>query len=252
MEAESFAEVRAAVTSALAALEHGGGAGGCLRLACCANDELACDHTLRRFLQAREWDVGQATAMLVSYFVWREANPGCKDFDLGTIQTSLDAKKVFMLTEPDRTGRPILVVVATRHLVAEVSLEESVRFVQYCTDKIMHAAMDDTKGVNKMCVFCDLRKVGMHCLDTEALSTMLDLMNNYYPERLGTAILWKPPTIFWIAWKLIHSFVPKETRRRMCFAYKPRDVAKFMDPTHVPRMLGGTANDASLIPIEKA
>ena len=39
----------------------------------------------------------------------------------------------------------------------------------------------------------------------------------------------------------------------MCFAYKQKDVAKFMDPALVPEMLGGAASDEEcLIPIQDA
>ncbi|QDZ25831.1 CRAL/TRIO domain-containing protein [Chloropicon primus] len=214
-------------------------------------EEFMSKHTLRRFLIARNWDIDQATQMLMEYYRWREINPvgGIRH---ETIETSLAAKKVFMLKERDWNGRPVLVVVATRHIVAHQTLEETIRFVQYCTDKIMHIAMDDERGVSKMCVFVDLRNTGGHCLDKTALGTMLELMQNYFPERLGTAILWKPPTIFWLAWKLIHNFIPKETRRRMCFAYKQKDVSKFMDPSFVPECFGGTASDDILTPIEDA
>lgn len=75
-------------------------------------------------------------------------------------------------------------MIATRHMVEHQSLEETIRFVQYCTDKIMHIAMDDEAGISKMCVFVDLRNVGGHCLDKTALGTMLELMQNYFPERL--------------------------------------------------------------------
>ena len=213
--------------------------------------EFMSEHTLRRFLTARKWDVSHAAAMLLEYYRWREINP-VGGIEAKDIETSLKAEKVFMLKEKDWEGRPVLVVIATRHVVENQSLEETIRFVQYCTDKIMHIAMDDEAGVSKMCVFVDLRSVGGHCLDQTALGTMLELMQNYFPERLGTAILWKPPTIFWLAWKLVYNFIPKETRRRMCFAYKQKDVAKFMDPAFVPEIFGGTANDDILTPIEDA
>jgi hypothetical protein len=215
-------------------------------------EEFMSEHTLRRFLIARNWDVDLAMQMLMEYYRWREINP-VGEIQPSSIETSIEAKKVFMHKKRDLQGRPILIVVATRHMVESQPIEETIRFVQYCTDKIMHLAMDDENGVSKMCVFVDLKNVGGHCLDKTALGVMLELMQNYFPERLGTAILWRPPTIFWLAWKLIHNFIPKETRRRMCFAYKQKDVAKFMDPALVPEMLGGSASDNEcLIPIQDA
>jgi len=38
----------------------------------------------------------------------------------------------------------------------------------------------------------------------------------------------------------------------MCFAYKQKDVSKFMDPAFVPEIFGGTASDDILTPIEDA
>ena len=72
-------------------------------------DEFMSQHTLRRFLIARQWDVDQATSMIMEYYRWREANPvGC--IQHSTIQASLAAKKVYMLKERDWEGRPVLVV----------------------------------------------------------------------------------------------------------------------------------------------
>lgn len=38
----------------------------------------------------------------------------------------------------------------------------------------------------------------------------------------------------------------------MCFAYKQKDVAKFMDPAFVPQLFGGSHSNDILTPIEDA
>ena len=102
--------------------------------------------------------------MLLEYYRWRSINP-VGGIPESSITKSLEADKVFMLGEKDWQQRPVLVVLATRHIVDNQPLDETIRFVQYCTDKIMHIALDDENDVSKMCVFVDLRKVGGHCLD---------------------------------------------------------------------------------------
>ena len=69
----------------------------------------------------------------------------------------------------------------------------------------MHIAMDDQAGINKMCVFVDLRNVGGHCLDKTALGTMLELMQNYFPERLVSPLTECECLVTFLGF-LLHSF----------------------------------------------
>ena len=111
LERDLLQELSASIVREMAALEAAGH-GSCGFLGQDLGhirDEFMSQHTLRRFLIARQWDVDQATSMIMEYYRWREANPvGC--IQHSTIQASLAAKKVYMLKERDWEGRPVLVV----------------------------------------------------------------------------------------------------------------------------------------------
>ena len=73
--------------------------------------------TLRRFLRARDHDVGKASAMLLKFVAWRrEAVPGGV-MPAELVRADLDGQKVSM-GGVDRGGRPVMLVFPARHFSA--------------------------------------------------------------------------------------------------------------------------------------
>ncbi|XP_012848446.1 PREDICTED: random slug protein 5-like [Erythranthe guttata] len=91
------------------------------------------DLMMRRFLRARDLDVEKATDMLIKYLKWRiEFVPnGC--ISPSEIRNDLSQNKLFMQGY-DKTGSPILVVLAARRKPTPVP--EFKRFVTYVLDKV--------------------------------------------------------------------------------------------------------------------
>lgn len=54
----------------------------------------------------------------------------------------------------------------------------------------------------------------------------ISILQNHYPERLGYAIVAKPPCIFKLAWNALYPFLDTATRQKIMFVNCGSDVVK--------------------------
>jgi hypothetical protein len=50
----------------------------------------------------------------------------------------------------------------------------------------------------------------------------IEIMQNYYPERLGKALMIHIPYLFMKAWKMVQPFIDANTREKVCTSSHPR------------------------------
>jgi hypothetical protein len=207
-------------------------------------------YTLKRFLVARKYDVENASQMLMNYIGWRVSNFPENQIKSEEIQTSLAADKVQVLKYPDKQGHICIVIVVRKHNMKEVDIEETEKMIIYVLDKVISMFLTGRKSMKKLTCIIDLQKIGWNSLDGEALKTILQLLQNYFPERLALMVLWCPPRIFWIVYKMVIPFVDAKTRGKITMAYKGEELAQYFDHSKIPASLGGTGHEEELfIPI---
>ncbi|KAE8695017.1 Sec14p-like phosphatidylinositol transfer family protein isoform 2 [Hibiscus syriacus] len=114
------------------------------------------DWALRRFLIARDLDVEKASNMFLKYLNWKRTFVPNGSFSPTEIRHELLQNKMF-LQGSDKKGRPIAVVLASRHFQHEGGVEEFKRFVVYLFHKIF-ARMPP--GQEKFIVIGDLKGWG--------------------------------------------------------------------------------------------
>ena len=57
----------------------------------------------------------------------------------------------------------------------------------------------------------------------------ISVLQNHYPERLGYAVMAKPPCIFKVAWNALYPFLDAETRQKISFVKCGVDVVKSLN-----------------------
>lgn len=72
------------------------------------------DPTIRRFLRARDFDISQASAMLLKYLKWRRTFVPNGFISASEVPNQIAQNKMF-LQGSDKKGRPIAVVLGNRH-----------------------------------------------------------------------------------------------------------------------------------------
>lgn len=195
--------------------------------------------TLRRFLRARGHNVDKAAAMLLKSLRWRaETAPG------GTVREEqvrgeLEQDKIYM-GGVDRTGRPIIVGLLAKHYSANRDMAEFKSFVVYFFDKICARI---PRGQEKFLAIMDLKGWGYANCDVRAYIAAIEIMQNYYPERLGKALMINVPYIFLKVWKtMIYPFIDANTRDKFVFVDDKslrETLRREIDESQLPEFLGG-------------
>ncbi|XP_072970291.1 uncharacterized protein [Typha angustifolia] len=193
---------------------------------------------LRRFLRARDLDVDKASALFLKYLRWRrEAAPNgfISDDD---VKNELPQKKICVQGR-DKKGRPIVVLFGGRHHYSKRDMDEFKRFVAYCLDKICSRT---STSQEKFACIVDLKGWGYSNCDIRGYLAGLEIMQNYYPERLGKAFLIHVPYIFMKAWKIVYPFIDKRTKEKIVFVDDKSLQATLLediDEKQLPDIYGG-------------
>ena len=202
--------------------------------------------TLRRFLRARDHNVCKASAMFLKFLKWRkEAVPG-GSVPAEQVQRELSEDKVCM-GGVDRAGRPVLIVFSARHYSANRDMAEFKSFVVYSLDMICARI---PRGQEKFLCIVDLKGWGYANCDVRAYIAAIEIMQNYYPERLGKALMIHVPYIFMKAWKIVYQFIDNNTREKFVFIDDKslqETLHREMDESQLPDMYGGKM---ALVPLK--
>jgi len=195
--------------------------------------------TLRRFLRARDHNVDKAAAMLLKYLKWRREVAPDGFVPEERVRRELAQDKACM-GGVDRSGRPILVAFAARHYYADRDLAEFKSFVAYFLDKICARI---PRGQEKFLAIVDNKGWGYANCDVRAYIAAIEIMQNYYPERLGKALMINVPYIFMKVWKtMIYPFIDTNTRDKFVFVDDKslhETLRREIDETQLPEFLGG-------------
>ncbi|PAN26726.1 hypothetical protein PAHAL_5G033800 [Panicum hallii] len=195
--------------------------------------------TLRRFLRARDHNVDKAAAMLLKYLKWRREVAPDGFVPEERVRRELAQDKAWM-GGVDRSGRPILVGFMARHYSADRDMAEFKSFVAYFFDKICARI---PRGQEKFLAIIDLKGWGYANCDVRAYIAAIEIMQNYYPERLGKALMINVPYIFMKVWKtMIYPFIDTNTRDKFVFVDDKslhETLRREIDETQLPEFLGG-------------
>ncbi|KAK8497414.1 hypothetical protein V6N12_016934 [Hibiscus sabdariffa] len=206
------------------------------------------DSTLRRFLRSRDLDVEKASNMFLKYLNWKRTFVPNGSISPTEIRHELEQNKMF-LQGSDKKGRPMAVVLASRHFQHEGGVEEFKRFVVYLFDKIFTRM---PPGQEKFIVIGDLKGWGYANSDIRAYLAALSLVQDYYPERLEKLFIVHAPYIFMTAWKMVCPLIDQKTRNKIIFVDKKSvksTLLEEIEESQLPEILGGKL---PLVPIQNS
>ncbi|XXG78264.1 hypothetical protein AAC387_Pa08g2242 [Persea americana] len=196
------------------------------------------DLTLRRFLVARDLDIEKASAMFLKCLKWRRAAVPNGFISESEVKNQCTERKLFVQGF-DKKGRRIGVLQLAKHSPHKRDLEEFKRFVIYSLDKLC-ASMPS--GQEKFIAIGDIKGWGYSNFDLRGYVACLEIMQEYFPERLGKVFLIHVPYIFWTAWKIIYPFIDKNTREKIVFVENKNLKATLLEDieeSQLPEIYGG-------------
>ena len=81
-------------------------------------------------------------------------------------------------------------------------MQETRQLIIYSLDKVASAYLTGEKGMDKLTFLMDWQNVSWENLDAQTLLAGLQTLQNYFPERLALMVMWKPPIMFWLMYKV--------------------------------------------------
>jgi hypothetical protein len=205
------------------------------------------DAQLARNLRARKWDVLKAFEMLKKTLLWRkEYKPELITFE--DIEEELKTGKQYR-SGRDRSGRRIIVMRPSRENTREH--DGNIRLLVYTFENALWRTNGEriVRGSSnipalaqeQICVLINFTKWSLKLSPPWRTSMeTLHIMQEHYPERLGLAVCYDPPSVFSIFWKLISPFIDVKTKSKIRFVQPRGDkqkAAKKMNATFHPNTI---------------
>ncbi|KAJ9567192.1 hypothetical protein OSB04_003158 [Centaurea solstitialis] len=199
------------------------------------------DACLKRYLEARNWNVDKAKKMLEETLIWRSTYKP-EEIRWQEVAVEGETGKLFRANFRDRFGRSILIM--KPGLQNTTSMDTQIRHLVYMME---NAILNLPDGQEEMVWLIDF--TGLSFSINVPIKTARDtvtILQNHYPQRLAVAILYSPPRIFEAFWKIVKYFLDPKTFQKVKFVYPKNkeslEVMKsFFDVDNLPTEFGGKA-----------
>eukprot|EP00250_Pteridium_aquilinum_P012917 c21028_g1_i3 orf=188-958(+) len=196
------------------------------------------DSTCMRFLQARSMHINKAAKMYAHYNTWRASFVPLGHIPAEQVVSELNAGKV-ALQGFSKKGYPLMIALGCKHYPNKHDLDTFKRFIVHILDKTVASA---PPGVERIIVIVDLNHLGFKNVDIKGYIAAFQLLQNYYPERLGALYMINVPKFFHGIWKVVSRFLDKPTKEKIVFVedHKMTEVLLLeVDAATLPSMFGG-------------
>ncbi|KAH7520042.1 hypothetical protein FEM48_Zijuj08G0101800 [Ziziphus jujuba var. spinosa] len=194
------------------------------------------DACLRRYLEARNWNVEKSKKMLEESLRWRTTYKP-EEIRWHEVAHEGETGKVSKANFHDRLGRPVLIMRPGMQVSTNVSP---------CT-KEKKNVLNLPEGQEQMSWLIDFTGFSLNTnVSVKTARDIINILQNHYPERLALAFLYNPPRIFQAFWKAVRYFLDPKTSQKVKFVYpKNKDsvelMKKFFDIDNLPSEFGGKA-----------
>ncbi|CAF1046533.1 unnamed protein product [Adineta steineri] len=205
------------------------------------------DVLMLRWLRARKWDVNAAVQQLIDTLNWRYERGVDKLLAKGEnellIEEVMSGKAYFM--GYDKMGRPVNYIHVKDHIKDQFPIE--------ATEKLGILSVETGRkllngSIETGTVILDMNGFGMNNMDYQLVKFFINLLESYYPESLGLALVIHPPLIFYSCWAIIKHWVDPVIQNKIHFLKHEEELFEFIDPSNLPKRLHGTHPDYKYIP----
>ncbi|XP_008241671.1 PREDICTED: random slug protein 5 [Prunus mume] len=199
------------------------------------------DACLRRYLEARSWNLDKAKKMVEETLRWR-ATYKPEETRWHEIAHEGETGKVSRANFHDRLGRTVLIMRPAMQNTN--SPEGNIRHLVYL---IENGILNLPEGQEQMSWLVDFSGFSLNTnVSVKTARDIIYILQNHYPERLAVAFLYNPPRIFQAFWKGVKYFLDPKTFQKVKFVYpkgkESVEVMKtFFDVENLPSEFGGQA-----------
>lgn len=205
------------------------------------SSKLCTDACLRRYLEARNWNVDKAKKMIEETLKWR-ATYKPEEIRWHEVAHEGETGKVSRANFRDRDGRTVLIMRPGKQNTT--SAEGNIRHLVYLLE---NAILNLPEGQEQMSWLIDFTGFSVSTgLSVRTARDIINILQNHYPERLAVAFLYNPPRIFQAFWKAVKYFLDPKTSQKVKFVYPNNEdsvelMRSFFDVENLPKEFGGNA-----------
>ncbi|CAN1225286.1 Phosphatidylinositol transfer protein 3, partial [Linum perenne] len=155
------------------------------------------DACLRRYLEARNWNVDKATKMLQETLKWRAIYKP-EETRWHEIAHEGETGKVYRANFRDRVGRTVLIM--RPGMQNTNCAEDNIRHLFYL---IENSILNLPEGQEQMSWLIDFTGFSLNTsVSIRTAREIINILQNHYPERLAISFLYSPPRFFEAFWKV--------------------------------------------------
>ncbi|KAI9118211.1 hypothetical protein K1719_010543 [Acacia pycnantha] len=199
------------------------------------------DDCLKRYLEARNWNVDKSKKMLEESLRWRSTY---KPEQIRWHEVAMEGEtgKLYKAGFHDRQGRRVLILRPGMQNTS--SVENQIRHLVYLLE---NATLDLPKGQEQMAWLIDFTGWSFSTsVPIRSARETTNILQNHYPERLAIAFLYNPPRIFEAFWKIVKYFLDPKTFQKVKFVYPKNEdsvelMKSYFDEENLPTVFGGKA-----------
>ncbi|KAL5715249.1 hypothetical protein ACHQM5_017094 [Ranunculus cassubicifolius] len=207
-----------------------------------SNLQFCTDACLRRYLEARNWNVDKSKKMLEESMNWRLTYQP-EEIRWHQVANEGETGKVFRADFHDRCGRTVLILRPGKQNTTGV--DNQIRHLVYL---IENAILNLPEGQEQMAWLIDFTGWSLSAnVPIKTARDSINILQNHYPERLAVAFLYNPPRLFEAFWKIVKYCLDAKTSHKVKFVYpKKQDsvdlMRSYFDVENLPIEFGGKAN----------
>jgi hypothetical protein len=191
---------------------------------------------LNRVLVARNLSVPEAFKMWTNIVAWRkEYTPAALTAEEAAPYL---AKGVVSMCGPDKNGRPCIFAASKNHLIDAENHDANLRTIVNMLEKATVESTEKADGF--IAVIIDMDDAGRKNMDTHLFigkPGLVQVLQEYYPERLGSCYIMHTSWIFRVMWAIISPFLDEKTRKKVHVLYKTEEILDHFDMATLPAEL---------------
>uniref|UniRef100_A0A1D1Y4B9 Phosphatidylinositol transfer protein CSR1 n=1 Tax=Anthurium amnicola TaxID=1678845 RepID=A0A1D1Y4B9_9ARAE len=161
------------------------------------------DDLILWFLKDRKFSVEDAVFKLRKAIKWRKEF-GVSELTEESVRNFYETGKAYVHDFLDGQGRPVLVVVASKHFPGRQDSSENEKLCVFLIEK---ALCKLPKGKEEILTIIDLRGFQTENGDISFLRFLIDVFYYYYPKRLGQVLFVDAPFVFQPVWQLVRPWL---------------------------------------------
>jgi hypothetical protein len=193
-----------------------------------------------RWLRARKFDVEKSCDMYQKFIEWR-AEKNIDKLSLKDFNQAIKTTAVSFMGE-DKQGRCAIVIFPARHVPGTVDCNELENLLAFTIE----IACDLLKSSDRFTILFDYEGWGLSCVDSNVDKVIMHVGQNNYPERLGEALLIRPPWYFSTVWSIVKVFLDEKTKSKFQFVKCYDELKERFAPENLLEKYGGTRKETSL------